>query len=187
MDRTRNVEESRRRGAYHEAAHAVVDVMLDNTVRYVSIETEGTDYQDNCVTAVTPMESEGMGLIPVPRQALGLATSTLAGNMAMSRVAGKPYPRESWQDITRECEEIEELGDPELLESDVMKVRKYCEAAALIPQNYHEMVVVDLVRFEVKALQQRPLAELSRIVFPDYVLYGCLNAERPICGKVRSH
>ena len=37
-------EESRHFSAYHEAAHAVVDVVLGHTVRYVSIETEGTDY-----------------------------------------------------------------------------------------------------------------------------------------------
>jgi hypothetical protein len=53
-----NVEEIRCRGAYHEAAHAVVDVVLGSTVRYVSIETEGTDYRYTCVTAVTNMESE---------------------------------------------------------------------------------------------------------------------------------
>jgi hypothetical protein len=37
-------EESRHFSAYHEAAHGVVDVVLGHTVRYVSIETEGTDY-----------------------------------------------------------------------------------------------------------------------------------------------
>jgi hypothetical protein len=77
------VEEIRRRGAYHEAAHAVVDVVLGPTVRYVSIETEGRDYRDTCVTAVNHMESESMRLIPVPWKAQGHATSTIAGNMAM--------------------------------------------------------------------------------------------------------
>ena len=66
LDRTRRAEELRRRGAYHEAAHAVVDVVLGHTVRYVSIETEGTDYRDKCVTAILHMEFPGVGLIPFP-------------------------------------------------------------------------------------------------------------------------
>ena len=134
MDRRRKVEEGRRRGAYHEAAHAVVDVVLGHTVRYVSIESEGTDYRDICVTSVNHMEFEGMGLIPVPWQALGHAIATIAGNMAMWREAGKHYPWDSWQEITSECEEIEELGEPDATDADTMRIREYCEAAALFGQ-----------------------------------------------------
>jgi hypothetical protein len=129
-----NVEEIRRRGAYHEAAHAVVDVVLGRTVHSVSMETEGRDYRDTCVTAVTHMESESMRLIPVAWDAQGHATSTIAANMAMFRAAGKRYPWDSWQEITTDCEDIEKLGDPDALESDTMKVREYCEAAARFGQ-----------------------------------------------------
>src|SRR5687768_11772736 len=87
LDRTRRAEELRRRGAYHEAAHAVVDVVLGHTVRYVSIETEGTDYRDECVTSVNHMEFPGMGFISVPWEASGHAIATIAGNMAMCREA----------------------------------------------------------------------------------------------------
>ena len=52
-------EEIQRSGAYHEAAHAVVDVLEDHTVRYVSIETKGTDYRDICVSAVTYHDMPG--------------------------------------------------------------------------------------------------------------------------------
>jgi hypothetical protein len=134
LNKTSNTEEIRRSGAYHEAAHAVVDVELGHTVRYVSIETEGTDYQDTCVTAVKHMVFPGMGLIPVPWEASGHAIATIAGNMAMWREAGKTYPRDSWQEVTRECEDIEALGDPDETENDTMKIRKYCEAAALLGQ-----------------------------------------------------
>jgi hypothetical protein len=129
-----NAEEFRRRGAYHEAAHAVADIVLDHTVRYVSIETEGTDYQDECVTAVNHMEFPGLGLIPEPWQALGHAIATIAGNMAMWREAAKPYPWETWEAIISDCEDIEALGDPDEAESDTMGIRKYCEAAALLGQ-----------------------------------------------------
>jgi len=57
--------------------------VLGRTVRYVSIETEGTDYRDTCVTAVTHMESESMRLIPVTWKAQGHATSTISANIAM--------------------------------------------------------------------------------------------------------
>jgi hypothetical protein len=130
LDRTRSAEEIRRNGAYHEAAHAVVDVVLGHTVRYVSIETEGTDYRDICVTAVNHMEFPDMGLFPVPWEASGHASATIAGNMAMWREAGKPYPWDSWQEeILRDCEDIEALGDPDETENDTMTIRKYCEAA----------------------------------------------------------
>jgi hypothetical protein len=47
-----SAEEIRRSGAYHEGAHAVVNVVEGHNVRYVSIETEGTGYLgyvcDNC-------------------------------------------------------------------------------------------------------------------------------------------
>ena len=132
MDRTRMVEEIRRSGAYHEAAHAVVDVVLGHTVRYVSIETEGTDYRDECVTSVNHMEFPGMGFIPVPWEASGHAIATIAGNMAMWREGGKPYPWDSWQEITRDCEDIEYIGDPDLEESDTMAIRMYCETVALL-------------------------------------------------------
>jgi len=150
-----NVEEIRRRGAYHEAAHAVVDVVLGRTVRYVSIETEGTDYRDTCVTAVTHMESESMRLIPVPWEAQGHATSTIAANMAMFRAAGKRYPWDSWQEITTDCEDIEELGDPDALESDTMKVREYCEAAARFGQMV-KMPASDELPEGAPALPQMP-------------------------------
>jgi hypothetical protein len=125
-------EEIRRSGAYHEAAHAVVDIVLCHTVRYVSIETEGTDYRDVCRTSVNHMEFPGMGLIPLPWEALGHAIATIAGNMAMWREGGKPYPWDSWQEIVRDCEEIELLGDPDLEESDTMAIRMYCETATLL-------------------------------------------------------
>src|SRR5215217_900891 len=102
-----NVEEIRRRGAYHEAAHAVVDVVLGRTVRYVSIETEGTDYRD------------------------------------------------TWQEITTDCEDIEELGDPDALESDTMKVREYCEAAARFGQMV-KMPASDELPEGAPALPQMP-------------------------------
>jgi hypothetical protein len=127
-------EEYRRSSAYHEAAHAVLDVVLGHTVRYVSIWTEGTDYRDICVTAVNHVECPGVGLIPTPWEASGHAISTIAGNMAMWREAGKPYPWDSWQEITRDCEDIEALGNPDENENDTMKIRKYCEAAALLGQ-----------------------------------------------------
>ena len=122
-----NAEELRRRGAYHEAAHAVADVVLDHTVRYVSIETEGTDYRDTCVTAVNHMEFPGLGLIPEPWQALGHAIATIAGNMAMAREVAKPYPWETWEAIISDCEDIEALGDPDEAENDTMSIREYCE------------------------------------------------------------
>src|SRR5215212_7549240 len=134
LDRTQSAEEIRRDGAYHEAAHAVAGVVLGHTVRYVSIATEGTDYRDICVTAVPHMTFPGMGRIPVPWEASGHATETMAGNMAMWREAGKPYPWDSWQETIRECEEIEELGDPDEIENDTMTVREFCEAAALLGQ-----------------------------------------------------
>jgi hypothetical protein len=42
-------------------------------------------------------------------------------------------PWDNWEGLVQECEEIEELGDPEELENDAMEIRKYCEAAALLP------------------------------------------------------
>jgi hypothetical protein len=134
LNKTSNTEEIRRSGAHHEAAHAVVDIVLGHTVRYVSIWTEGTDYRDICVTAVNHVECPGVGLIPTPWEASGHAISTIAGNMAMWREAGKPYPWDSWQEITRDCEDIEALGNPDENENDTMKIRKYCEAAALLGQ-----------------------------------------------------
>ena len=131
MARTWEAEEIRRDGAYHEAAHAVADVALGHTVRYVSIETKGTNLRDICVTAVNHMEFGGMGLIPVPWEALGYAISAIAGNMAMFRVNGIRYPWDSWQEITRECEDVEALDDPDELQNDTMMIREYCEAAAL--------------------------------------------------------
>ena len=75
-----------------------------------------------------------MGLIPVPWEALGNATSTLAGEVAAWREAGKPHPWNSWQQLLRECEDIEELedalGDLHEPEPDAVKIRKYCEIAA---------------------------------------------------------
>jgi hypothetical protein len=129
-------EEIRRSGAYHEAAHAVVDMAEGHTVRYVSIETEGTDYRDICVTSVDHCDVPGVGLIPAPWQALGHAISTIAGNVAMWREFGKTrtYPWDSWEKIMKECAEIEELGDPDELECDTTKIREYCEAAALFGQ-----------------------------------------------------
>jgi hypothetical protein len=127
-------EEYRRHSAYHEAAHAVVDVVLGHTVRYVSIETEGTDYRDECVTSVNQMEFPGMGFIPVPTGATGHAIATIAGNMAMWREGGEPYPWDSWQEIIRDCEEIESLGAPDLEQCDTMAIRMYCETAALLGQ-----------------------------------------------------
>jgi hypothetical protein len=132
LDRTRRAEEIRRSSAYHEAGHAVVDVVLGHTVRYVSIETEGTDHRDICVTAFIHMEFPGVGLIPLPGAASGYAISTIAGNMADWREAGKPYPWDSWQEIIRDCEEIEEQGDPELEECDTMAIREFCQVAALL-------------------------------------------------------
>ena len=125
-------DELRRRSAYHEAAHAVVDVVLGHTVRYVSIETEGTDYRDVCRTSVNHMEFPGVGLIPLPWEASGHAIATIAGNMAMWREGGKPYPWDSWQEIVSDCEDIEYIGDPDLEESDTMAIRMYCETAALL-------------------------------------------------------
>ena len=49
----------------------------------------------------------------------------------MWREAGKTYPWDSWGKVIEECEEIEELGDPDELESDTIQIRKYCEAAAV--------------------------------------------------------
>lgn len=134
MDRTWNAEEIRRSGAYHEAAHAVAHVVLGHTVRYVSIETEGTDYRDICLTAVKRMEYPGVGLIPLPWEALGHAIATIAGNMAMWREAAKPYPWETWEAIISNCEDIEALDDPDELENDTMAIREYCDAAALLGQ-----------------------------------------------------
>ena len=136
MSKRSSREEIRRSGAYHEAAHAVVGVLEGHTVRYVSIATEGTDYQDICVSAVTYCEVPGVGLIPAPWQALGHATATIAGNMVMWRESGetRTYPWESWERIVQECEEIEELRDPEELEDDTTQIRKYCEAAARFGQ-----------------------------------------------------
>jgi hypothetical protein len=133
-------EEIRRSGAYHEAAHAVVDVVLGHTVRYVSIETEGTDYRDVCRTSVNHMEFPGVGFIPVPWEATGHAIATIAGLMADCREAGIPYPYDSWQEIVRECEEAEEAvgdelydpDDPFQLWGDYMDIRAYCDAAALL-------------------------------------------------------
>jgi len=126
-----SAEEIRRSGAYHEAAHAVVDVIEGHTVRYVSIETESTDYQDICVTAINHYEIPGVGLVPAPWEALGHATSTIAGNIAMWREAGKTYPRDSWGKVVEEYEEIKDLGYPEELEGDAIQIYRYCEAAAL--------------------------------------------------------
>jgi hypothetical protein len=124
-------EEGRRNGAYHEAAHAVVDVEVGHTVRYVSIGTPGTNYEDVCRTAVNHITREGVDPIPVPWEALGHAISTMAGNMAMWRVAGEPsHPWDSWQKIIKDCEEIEASGDPDLLEGDTMSIHEFCEAAA---------------------------------------------------------
>jgi hypothetical protein len=139
LGRTR-MEEIRRSGAYHEAAHAVVDVVLGHTVRYVSIWTEGTDYRDNCVTAINHMEFPGVGYIPEPMGATGHAIATIAGSMADCREAGIPYPYDSWQEIVRKCEEAEEAvgdelygpDDPFQLWGDYMDIRAYCEAAALL-------------------------------------------------------
>jgi hypothetical protein len=131
VDRAKFIEEIRRGGAYHEAAHAVVDVALGHTVRYVSIWTPGTDYRDVCRKAVNHMTREGVGPVPVPWEALGHAISTMAGNMAMWRVDGEPsHPWDSWQKIIKDCEEIEASGDPDLLESDTMSIREFCEVAA---------------------------------------------------------
>ena len=136
MSKRSSREEIRRSGAYHEAAHAVVDVLEGHTVRYVSIETEGTDYQDICVTAVNYCDMLGVGLVPVPWQARSYAIATIAGNMAMWREFGKTrtYPWDSWERIVQECEEIEELGDPDEPEGDTIKIRTFCEAAALLGQ-----------------------------------------------------
>jgi len=41
---------------------------------------------------------------------------------------------DSWERLVQECEEIEELDDPEELENDAMEIRKYCEAAAVFGQ-----------------------------------------------------
>jgi hypothetical protein len=129
-------EQIRRSGAYHEAAHAVVGVLEGHTVRYVSIVTEGTNNQDICVSAVNHHNLAGVGLIPTPWEALGHAIATLAGNMAMWREFGKIEisPRDSWERLVQECEEIEELDEPEELENDAMEIRKYCEAAAVFGQ-----------------------------------------------------
>jgi hypothetical protein len=124
-------EEIRREGAYHEAAHAVVDILEGHTVRYVSIETEGTNYQDICMTSVETRNYPGAGRIPIPWQALGHAVATIAGNMAMWREGGETYPRDSWEQLIAECEELEALGDPDELDSDTIQIRKYCEAALL--------------------------------------------------------
>jgi hypothetical protein len=133
-------EEYRRSSAYHEAAHAVLDVVLGHTVRYVSIETEGTDYLDVCRTSVNVMKFAGVGYIPEPTGATGHAIATIAGLMADCREAGIPYPYDSWQEIVRECEEAEEAvgddlydpDDPFQLWGDYMDIRAYCEAAALL-------------------------------------------------------
>jgi hypothetical protein len=109
----------------------VVDVVLGHTVRYVSIETEGTDYRDECVTAINHVEYPYMGLIPVPSEASDHAIATIVGNMAMCREAGKPNPWDSWQELISDCEYIEYIGDPDEMNSDTMMVRKYCELAAL--------------------------------------------------------
>jgi hypothetical protein len=138
-------EETRRNGAYHEAAHAVVDVALDHTVRYVTIWTPGTNYRDVCVTTVNHMTREGADPIPVPWEAFGHAIATMAGKVAMWRVAGEPsYPWDSWQKILEDCEEIEELGDPDLLEGDDMSTHEFCEAAALWGQRVRVPAVDEL-------------------------------------------
>jgi hypothetical protein len=147
-------EEWRRNGAYHEAAHAVVDVEVGHTVRYVSIGTPGTNYEDVCRTAVNHITREGVDPIPVPWEALGHAISTMAGNMAMWRVAGEPsYPWDSWQDITSKCEDIEELieeHDEEdidylgLRDCDTRAIREFCEAAARWGQRVRVPAVDDL-------------------------------------------
>jgi len=155
LDRTQSAEEIRRDGAYHEAAHAVADVVLGHTVRYVSIKTEGTHYRDICVTAVTHMTFPGMGRIAVPWEALGHAIATMAGNMAMWREAGKPYPWDSWQETIRECEELEELGDPDEIENDTMTIREFCEAAALLGQMV-KMPASDELPEGAPALPQMP-------------------------------
>ena len=134
MNKMGSTEEVRRSGAYHEAAHAVADVVLGHTVRYVSIATKGSDYQDICVTAVTHVEFEDVGRIPAPWNALGHAISSITGNMAMFREAGTPYHWDSWQKIMRDCEDIEALGDPDELGDDTMTIREYCEAAAHLGQ-----------------------------------------------------
>lgn len=134
MSQEWNAEKVRRSGAYHEAAHAVVDVLEDHTVRYVSIGTEGTAYRDICVTAVNYYDWPGVGLVPAPWQALGHAISAIAGDMAAWREAGKTYPYDSWEKILQECEEIAELGDPDMLHDDTIEIRKYCKAAALFGQ-----------------------------------------------------
>jgi hypothetical protein len=133
-------EEYRRHSAYHEAAHAVVDVVLGHTVRHVSIETEGTDYRDVCRTSVNHMEFPGVGYIPVPTGATGHAIASIAGLMADCREAGIPYPYDSWQEIVRECEEAEEAvgddlydpDDPSQLWGDYMDILAYCQVAALL-------------------------------------------------------
>jgi hypothetical protein len=134
LDTTWNVEEIRRNDAHHEAAHAVAHAVYGRTVRYLSIETEGTEYRNICVTAVNHMKSEGGDLVPVPWEASGNATSILAGEVAAWREAGKPHPYDSWQQILSECEGIEELedapGDLDEPEPNAVKIRTYCELAA---------------------------------------------------------
>jgi hypothetical protein len=145
----------RRLGAYHEAAHAVVDVIEGHTVRYVSLRTEGTDYQDICVTSVNHLNIPGVGLIPAPREALGHAIATIAGNMAMWREAGKTYPWDSWEKVLEECEQIEELDDPDQLDGDDIEIRKYCEAAALFGQRV-KMPTADEVPDDALPLLPQP-------------------------------
>ena len=47
------------------APHPVVNVVEGHTVRYASIETDGTDYQDRCVTPINHQNIPiaGVGLI----------------------------------------------------------------------------------------------------------------------------
>ncbi len=52
----------------------------------------------------------------------------------MWKETGKTYPRNSWEEVTEECEEIENRHDSHELDCDTIKIREYCEAAALFGQ-----------------------------------------------------
>jgi hypothetical protein len=188
VDRAKRIEEIRRGGAYHEAAHAVIDVALDHTVRYVSIWTPGTDYRDVCVRSVNYMPFKGVGRIPVLWEAFGYAISTFAGNMAMWRVDGEPYPWDSWQKIIKDCKEIEASGDPDLLEGDTMSIHEFCEAAArwgqmvrvpasdeLIPSTGEEAFEAALR--ETECLVDEYWSEI-RAVAEKLMEVGCLTGEQ---------
>jgi hypothetical protein len=122
----------RRGEAYHEAGHAVISVVVGQNVESVSIRTKGTDYRAVCRSTTTGLKIPGKDTtIPFPGQALNWATSTLAGETAMSKKTDITYPPASWEELMEECESLEESCNPDELECyDAIKVRNFCKRAA---------------------------------------------------------